>query len=747
MNRQRSYSFRSCILFWVCSHRAVSASFLSHCAPSLLHSSRKQQPCTVVLCGRGRVTTTPSYRQHNHRQHQFSARAVASHLLAHEYHHEEDEEDFASDLSGVIAALEDTMNDETNNNNDYNNNNMITSSSTSSAFSPQKWKKKRYMMMKDVDDLIERGDPRAPHKAQELIHRMQRLYERTGIPNYQPTVQVYNLWINAIAKCTSSINSSSSGSSSIDNRGRDAEAVLEIMKRDGVAPSVVTFTSIMDAYARSNHPQAAQDAERVLFDYLQAHEQQSQSSKLSTITCDAVLNAWAQRGTPEAAARAQFLLERLEQFQNKDIRPTAHSYATVIHAWALCGKADKAQAILDRLLQPRPTSVETAAAATVVDTVVCNAVLHAWATSGDPQAGTRALHLFHRMQQLAKEKGYDTHPDVVTYNTLLSAWSHSGHLKAAPQAEKVLQEMIETHRKDPETSPRPNVVSYNSVLHAWSRSTLPGAAQRAQSVLQYMIRASEKGNTDIAPDVYSFTSVLNAWAKSKEPNKAIQARDLLDTMLQLYDNHDEDNGHLHHQKRSELQPTQAPFNAVLNACAFSALGTSQAEQREALQVAVSTFAKLRRYTGPDTVSFGNLLKCIANLMPVGAQARHDMALQTFRQCCDEGLVGELVWTEIQRAVPPRLLRQEVGTSTDIAIPGATVRALPRSWKRNVLRNQNKQTSLPLSSSSASQNEPKQEVARRQRKTTEAARVEAEAAAPVKRLRSITEPSYSSRDII
>jgi hypothetical protein len=577
------------------------------------------------------------------------------------------------------------------------------------SFSLQKWKKKRYMMMKDVDDLIHQRDTRAPHKAQELVHRMQLLYNRTGIITYKPTDQVYNLWINAIAKCSSNQNN--------DNRGREAEAILQVMKQDGVSPTIVTLTSIMDAYARSNHPQAAQDAERVLFEYVQQH--QSLNSKLSFITCDAVLNAWAQRGTPEAAERAQFLLERLEQFQNKDIRPTAHSYATVIHAWALCGQADKAEAILERLLR-RPTSTAR------LDTVVCNAVLHAWATSGHPQAGTRALHLFHRMQQLAKESSYDTNPDVVSYNTLLSAWSHSGHMKAAPQAEKILQEMIQAHQKDPQKAPSPNTVSYNSVLHAWSRSSLPGAAQRAQSVLDFMIRASRKGTnvTDIAPDIYSFTSALNAWAKSKELDKAVHARDLLQTMLNMHDQ----------SHRAELQPTHVPFNALLNACAFSALGTSEAERRQALQIAVSTFSKLRHYTGPDTVSYGNLLKCIANLMPVGAQHRHDMALQIFRQCCDDGLVGELVWAEIQRAVPPRVLRTKVVGAT----PGATFRSLPRAWKCNVLRNQNKKAQEEIQQQKQKQKE--QESHSRDD-------VDVGSTAPVQRLRSITEPSYSSRDVL
>jgi hypothetical protein len=306
------------------------------------------------------------------------------------------------------------------------------------------------------------------------------------------------------------------------------------------------------------------------------------------------------------------------------------------------------------------------------DVVVFNAAINAWATSKDEMAGKKAFAILRQMKDLAT-KGYDTCPDIVTYNTVLSAWSHCGEVNAAPQTEQILNDMQKA-AKESETAPRPNTVTYNTVLDAWSKSTLPGAALRAQKVLEFMIKSD---NPEIAPDVISFTCVLDAWAKSKEPHKGARTRDLLKQLVSLYET----------TKRPNLRPSQISYNSVLNACAFSAIGTSVEEQREALQIAVKTFSEMRKSetTAPDTVTYGNMLKCLANLIPQG-EIRTKMAMQIFAKCCDEGLVGTLVWNEVRRAVPDWELEEKLN------LKGRTgnkqLRDLPKDW-----RNQNRNDKL------------------------------------------------------
>ena len=57
-------------------------------------------------------------------------------------------------------------------------------------------------------------------------------------------------------------------------------------------------------------------------------EAQSSNIEISSVTCDAILNAWAQQGTRESAERAQTILYRLVELQHGEMRPTEYSYAT-----------------------------------------------------------------------------------------------------------------------------------------------------------------------------------------------------------------------------------------------------------------------------------------------------------------------------------------------------------------------------------------------------------------------------------
>ena len=675
----------------------------------------------------------------------------------------------------------------------------FSSSSHELPLSKHKWKKKVYLLLKDISAQIQRKDSSAVRHAEHAVRRIERLYERlllqqqqeqqeSGNPNEEAVdtsassssmaaieplhLQAYNLWIHAIAKLYHPIQ----------DRGPRAEKVLRQLQqqqtsrqqqRQAIQPNVVTYTSVMDAYAQQAKvdPKAPAHAERLLFEWIQqieteqppatsvfkSQQQQQQlhatsdgsnkssSSKpvttVTSVTCDTVLNAWAQQGTWKGAERAQEILDRLEALlppnDNGDnmaaapttitsmIRPSVHSYATVVSGWANCrgGReaAEHAQALLDRMLYDPPGA--TLATQLVLkrkvrpDTVVFNAVLHAWATSRDPQAGSKAVAILKQMQELASKKNnqYDCRPDIVTYNTVLSCFSHSGHINAAARAEQVLKGMIEEHKANPMSAPAANTVSYNNVLHAWSKSKLEGASERAQRLLEFMIRS---GDETIAPDVYSFTSVLDCLAKSKEPGKAVKARVLLDNLIELYNS----------TRKPSLLPTQVPFNAVLNAAAFSALGTSESEQRDAIQVAVQTFSLMRSQgVAPDMISYGNLLKALANLMPPG-QYRTDTALQLFDRCCEDGFVGELVWNEARRVIPAKQLSEHIDLKGSIR--STQIRDLPREWRRN----------LRVAEGTSS-------VKKYKTKKTKKSKASPKRTAPVRRFRNISETSWQSgRDV-
>ena len=176
---------------------------------------------------------------------------------------------------------------------------------------------------------------------------------------------------------------------------------------------------------------------------------------------------------------------------------------------------------------------------------------------------------------------------------------------------------------------------------------------------------------------------------------------------------------------SDTKPNVICYNSVLNACAFSA-EKSQEERRQALKVAVETFNELRQGKfglSPDAVSYGNMLKCCANLMPPGSHRTKmvriafmyiiycqgsfyvsapphcnlifwlnlmNQASQLFTSCCDEGLVGGMCLDEIRRGIPPTdflKLLSKLGYSKPLnqgrKAHSVQLSHLPRKFTKNV----------------------------------------------------------------
>lgn len=188
-------------------------------------------------------------------------------------------------------------------------------------FSKVQWKRKRYLMMQDVKESIQQGHPQASRKAQTMVRRMLSLYEKSNDMEFAPTEKVYNLWIHALAK------------SGMKNSGILAEQVLEEMKTANISPSMVTYTSVMDAYAKSDTPERTNN---ILEEILKVATTTNKSAaaaaagdwEFSHVACDTILNALAQQGTRDGAERAQLILYRLEDWGRADMKPTKISYAT-----------------------------------------------------------------------------------------------------------------------------------------------------------------------------------------------------------------------------------------------------------------------------------------------------------------------------------------------------------------------------------------------------------------------------------
>eukprot|EP00804_Cyclotella_cryptica_P003272 CCRYP_010501-RA/>CCRYP_010501-RA protein AED:0.04 eAED:0.04 QI:149/1/1/1/1/1/4/351/772 len=499
----------------------------------------------------------------------------------------------------------------------------------------RKARRKKYFKTQEVRELIRASDPRAPAKAEEMIATLEQMAKEENNDEYLPGPRQY--------------------------------------------------TVLIDAYAKSQTSGAEEVIERIM----------KSNIELTTTMMNAIMGAYASMGTVEGAKQATTILERMEYIRDLGggaVKPTVYSYSLAISAWAKCHSLDSAtcaENILTRLLESYEKVLMNGNQSDYAEelkpnSVVFNSVIDAWASSGSPVAGEKAESLVNKMETYSRMDYYDVRPDTITFNTCIKAWCNSNCPDAPQKAEEILCKLeTQPHypRKKGVLIVRPNLLSYNTVINSWAKSSDPESAMHAQSLLMRMLKNYKADAfSTVKPDVVTFSSVLNALAKSKAQNKANKCLKLLETMIDL---HDEDGS-------CDTTPNVICYNTVLNACAFSALADED-EKKRALEVAVKVFKLLNeeRYVRPDAVSYGNMLKCCANLMPPG-NARTSMASTIFSKCCEAGMVGGMVLDEIRRSIPSKeflLLLAECGYEKPLKqhknAMSIELRQLPRQWTVNV----------------------------------------------------------------
>ena len=150
-------------------------------------------------------------------------------------------------------------------------------------------------------------------------------------------------------------------------------------------------------------------------------------------------------------------------------------------------------------------------------------------------------------------------------------------------------------------------------------------------------------------------------------------------------------------------------------------------------------------SSPDAVTYGNLLKCVANLMEPGSR-RSEMASNLFFAACQDGLVGGMCLDEIRRCVPPRVflpLLADCGYDTPM-VEGrkphsVQLKELPKKWLSNVKKGD-------LVARQRASFKPKPSASNKRRKTSSRRREEKRARPAIRRPGSVTEYGSSSKEL-
>lgn len=249
-------------------------------------------------------------------------------------------------------------------------------------------------------------NPSAANSAQLLLNRMEQLAEKDR-PSLKPDVYTYTTVIQAWARCEQSLK---------------AEKMFETMASKGLTPNRYTYTAVMSALAKTGMPEKA---EHLLEKMLKGYQKGNESLKPDTVTFSCVMDGWARIShvdKPYAADRALALLEKMKALDGLGMGPNARTYTSVLSAVAKSGTWDACERARAILQDMEYEAHDNGLKKLQPSTIHYNAVLHAYARS--PRAD-KALKASGFLKYMSEHPNRNCRPDSISFNSVLMACANA----------------------------------------------------------------------------------------------------------------------------------------------------------------------------------------------------------------------------------------------------------------------------------------------------------------------------------
>jgi len=542
-------------------------------------------------------------------------------------------------------------------------------------------------------------------RAQDILQKLHTLQTTQGVlKNVIPDTVTYNCLINAWAKSRNA------------NQAKATLAQMEELSltspNNHVKPDIVSYCSVLNALANVAHEEAgaAKKAEAILTRMHRKYHSDSNKKnavKPNTRCFNIVLKSHANSREPGSGDRALLVLELMQDMATKggnaDVVPDTFSYNTVLKALGNCRQAKKAHEVLERMenefengdhhVRPDTISYNTVirayaknrekgsgkAAETILnkmltldntrvrpDTSTYTSVIKAWTENGGTGYARRVEGIVDALEQKSKQKNHAhvVQADTTVYNALLDAWAKSYEWGSAQRCEEILSRMESMYRSGIERV-KPNTSSYTCVIVAYAKSREGDEYEHAEQILSRMEGIYNSGNLNARPNVVSYTAVINCIARSKEKRKAFKAMNVLQRMEEQY-----------RLGNASARPNVLAYNNVLNACAYTS--GDREEKEEAFKVACIIFDEIRTsdYLRLTHVTYGTFVAACGNLMPQ-SDVRNKLVEATFRRCCHDGLVSDLVIRQCKRRTTRDMYIELMNNVQETK--------LPFKWTRNIAK--------------------------------------------------------------
>ena len=290
-----------------------------------------------------------------------------------------------------------------------------------------------------------------PSKAQEILDKMQELWEEKGNNDMKPDVRTFTTVMNAWGR-SSLPDAASKAHDILKNMNSKYEATND----KSIKPNKFSYTAVLDAYAFStNRTDSAERAEELLYE-MKSNSAEDSDLKPDVRSHNAVLNAFSRSRIPNAGDRADKILREMED--ESGLKPDAFSF---------------------------------------------NSVILAYVRAHNIESSKKALSVLKRMEASFKSGNSAAKPISNNYNAVISSLATCSS-QANPEVAKEVTGLLNTLQDIPGL--KADRFGYSAVLFAWSRSSDPEKSMNAYSILKQMRKSGLK------PDVLNYITVMNTCA-------------------------------------------------------------------------------------------------------------------------------------------------------------------------------------------------------------------------------------------
>mmetsp|Transcript_32750 Transcript_32750/g.49359 ORF Transcript_32750/g.49359 Transcript_32750/m.49359 type:complete len:946 (-) Transcript_32750:203-3040(-) len=369
--------------------------------------------------------------------------------------------------------------------------------------------------------------------------------------------------------------------SGLKDAGEHAERIMERMEK----PNKISYKTVMEAYAKGNHRNAAIDCENFLGKavekYLKYEIDVSPTKELFHIA----LRAWSEhQNKREAAERVSAIIEDMEGLRkewNLHTTPDAKTYSYLIEIWSQID-VDKAEEILLKAEeqginiwirnynmiirghagQNSKKSIEKALQLLKIlegreqaKTFTYNLVLKGLAKLGSVNSARKCMNILNSMEEAARDGDIEKRPNMQTYTCVLNAMSGAASEGSRDTASAIdIFHRMSKLDKNPDSTSKLDLVGYSAILLLLSRLRSVEAANTATEIIKQMLDPT----TGVNPDAGCMSSAVLANARARSIRHIYVAHDMLVYLSRLF-----------LDGKLQQYPHPSSFTTVLNAWSLS----------------------------------------------------------------------------------------------------------------------------------------------------------------------------------